>query len=454
MNDSRRAADHAEHPPTASTIRPRAGGRQHYALGVLASIYVLHFIDRQILTVLIEPIKQEFGASDTQMGLLTGLAFALFYALLGVPIARLADSASRRNIIAACCAVWSAFTVVCGQAGSYTTLLLARIGVATGEAGGTAPMISMVSDLYPRAQRPIAMAVLGLGPHIGIVFGLTLGGWIAHHYGWRAAFAWMGAPGILMAVVLFLTVREPKRGTMDEPAARNAVVAATPAKEREKAQTLQQILARPAVWVLLLAVGMAGFVGYGFGSWNVSFLVRTHGMSLQQAGVIAGLTSGTGAIFGTLLAGWLCKHLSARDPAWQLRVPAIGLLLSMIVGWMYCMSPVGAVTQLGSLSIPVIAWFSLGFGFFAPWWTAQSFAAIANLAPPAQRALASSLLVLSVTLIGGGLGPVFTGIVSDALVGGAGDDALRYALVATISMTLIPALLYLAAAPLYRRSIV
>lgn len=452
MSDLRQAADLAAHPPAAAMNPARAGWRRHYALGVLSLIYVLHFIDRQILTVLIEPIKQEFGASDTQMGLLTGLAFALFYALLGVPIARLADRTNRRNIIAVCCACWSAFTVICGQAGSYATLLLARIGVATGEAGGTAPMISMVSDLYPRAQRPAAMAVLGLGPHIGIVFGLTLGGWIAHHHGWRAAFAWMGLPGVLMALVLFLTVREPRRGAMDEPASPKTSRPAT-ASQPEGTQTLRQIVARPAVWMLLLAVGMAGFVGYGFGSWNVSFLVRTHGMSLQQAGVIAGLTSGVGAIFGTLLAGWLCTRLNVRDTAWQLRVPVIGLLLSMIVGLLYCMSPVGAVSRIGTLEIPVVAWFSLGFGFFAPWWTAQSYAAIANLAPPSQRALASSLLVLSVTLIGGGLGPVFTGVVSDALAAHAGHDALRYALAATIAMSLIPALLFLAAAPLYRRAI-
>lgn len=432
----------------------RATSRSHYALAVLSVIYVLHFIDRQILSVLIEPIKREFAASDTQMGLLTGLAFALFYAFLGVPIARLADRASRRDIIAACCAGWSVFTVVCGQANSYLTLLLARIGVATGEAGGTAPMISMVSDLYPRAQRPVAMSVLGLGPHIGVVFGLTLGGFIAQHYGWRAAFVWMGAPGLFMALVLFLTVREPRRGGMDEAPPQPGTAGQASVGQRPRiTQSLRQIIAQPAIWMLLLAVGMAGFVGYGFGSWNISFLVRAHGMSLQQAGAIAGLAGGVGAILGTLLAGWLCKRLSARDAAWQMRVPAIGLALSLIVGLFYCLWPAGSSTQIGSMSIPTVVWLSFAFSFFAPWWTAQSYTAIANLAAPGERAFVSSLLILSITLFGAGLGPVFTGVLSDALSASAGDDALRYALAATVAMTLVPTLLYLAAAPAYRRSL-
>lgn len=436
--------------PQKAADEVRAPASHHYALGVLAIIYVLHFIDRQILTVIVEPIKQEFGASDTQMGILTGLAFALFYAVLGVPIARLSDRANRRNIIAVCCACWSAFTVACGQAGSYFSLMLARIGVATGEAGGTAPMISMVSDLYPRSQRPVAMAVLGLGPHIGVVFGLTLGGWIAQHHGWRAAFTWMGAPGIIMALVLFLTVREPRRGGMDAPAAEP--IAAT-IRDSSLLSALKRILAPPEMRMLLLGVGLAGFVGYGFGAWNVSYLVRTHGMSLQMAGAIAGLAGGVGAIFGTLFAGWLCKRLSVRDAAWQLRVPAIGLALSLVGGLMYSLAPVGGATVIGSLAIPNIAWLSLAFSFFAPWWTAQTYAAITNLAAPAERALASSLIVLSITLFGAGLGPVFTGALSDALSVSAGDNALRFALAITIGLSALPALLYLAAAPAYRRTL-
>lgn len=453
MSEVARRIDHPPVvPPAPATAdsEARAPAHHHYALAVLSVIYVLHFIDRQILTVIVEPIKQEFGASDTQMGVLTGLAFALFYAVLGVPIARLSDRTSRRNIIAVCCACWSAFTVACGQAGSYFSLMLARIGVATGEAGGTAPMISMVSDLYPRSQRPIAMAVLGLGPHIGVVFGLTLGGWIAQHHGWRAAFIWMGAPGIIMALVLFLTVREPRRGGME---ARPAEPVVGNPRDSSLMSAVTRILAPPAMRMLLLGVGLAGFVGYGFGAWNVSYLVRTHGMSLQQAGAIAGLAGGAGAILGTLFAGWLCKRLSVRDAAWQLRVPAIGLALSLGVGLMYCLAPVGGSMAFGSVAIPNIAWLSLGFSFFAPWWTAQTYAAITNLAAPAERALASSLIVLSITLFGAGLGPVFTGALSDALSVSAGGNALRYALAITIAISAIPAALYFAAAPAYRRSL-
>jgi MFS family permease len=416
-----------------------------YALAVLTLIYVLHFIDRQILVVLVEPIKQEFRASDSQMGLLTGLAFALLYAVLGIPIARFADRRSRRNIVAVCCAWWSAFTIVCGQSGSYVALLLARMGVAAGAAGGTAPMLAMVADLFAPARRPLAMSVFGLGPHLGVIVALTAGGWIAQHHGWRTAFVWMGVPGILMALVLLLTVREPVRGAADGLTNLPATDEALSRRDSTTATALR-ILAKRPLGLLLLAVGTAGFVGHGFGAWNVSYLVRTHGLPLQQAGAIAGLAGGTGAIVGMLFAGWLCKRLTSRDAAWQLRVPAIGLLLSLPIGVIYCSVPANIAHPAAWL-----ASLSAAFGFFAPWWTAQTFTAVANLVAPGERALATSLMILSFTIFGGGFGPLFTGALSDALAAHAGADGLRQALAVTVAASAIPAMLYLTAAPSYRR---
>ena len=197
-----------------STSRAQA----HWALAVLTLVYAMNLIDRQIMGVLIEPVKKEFGASDTAMGFLTGLAFAAFYSALAIPFARYADRANRRNFVAWCCMGWSVMTGLCGMAMSFTQLALARMGVAVGEAGGSAPSLSMIADLYPRAQRSRAMSVYMLGPHLGTLFGLGAGAWIAHQYGWRTAFIVMAVPGILAALLLRWTCVEPLRGSLDTPA--------------------------------------------------------------------------------------------------------------------------------------------------------------------------------------------------------------------------------------------
>lgn len=188
------------------------GWRSHYTLGLLLFVYTMSFIDRQIMSILMEPIKQEFQVSDTAMGFLSGLAFALFYSALAVPFGRFADRTNRRNFVAYCCAAWSAMTAVCGMAVGFWSLAFARIGVAVGEAGGGPPSISMIADHYPPQQRGRAMSVYLLGPQIGILLGLTTGGWIAQHYGWRSAFLWMALPGLLAAFMLRFSGIEPTRG--------------------------------------------------------------------------------------------------------------------------------------------------------------------------------------------------------------------------------------------------
>ena len=192
--------------------------RTHLSLLLLGLVYIFSYIDRQAIAILIEPIKREFGATDTMMGLLTGLAFGLLYAGLGVPVGKLADRANRRNIVAVCCTVWSLATMTCGVAQHFWQLLIARMTVAVGEAGGMAPSISMVSDMYPRRQRSLVISLFMMGPHFGVLIGLAVGGWIAQHHGWRAAFLWFGAPGIVLGLLVWLFVREPVRGGFDGPA--------------------------------------------------------------------------------------------------------------------------------------------------------------------------------------------------------------------------------------------
>ena len=205
--------------------RPSSPSLSHYTLLLLLFVYTMSFIDRQIMAILIQPIKEEFGVSDTAMGVLTGVAFALFYSTLAVPFGRYADRANRRNFVAYCCAAWSVMTALCGMATSYATLALARVGVAVGEAGGGAPSISMIADRYPPAQRGRAMSVYMLGPQLGILFGLALGGWIAQHYGWRSAFLWMAVPGVTAALLLRFSGTEPQRGRWESAASRAATAA-------------------------------------------------------------------------------------------------------------------------------------------------------------------------------------------------------------------------------------
>ena len=246
-------------------------------------------------------VKREFQVSDTAMGLLSGLTFALFYSTLAIPFGRYADRANRRNFVAYCCAAWSAMTALCGMAGGYWSLALARVGVAVGEAGGTSPSMSMIADHYPPQLRGRAMGVYWIGPQLGILFGLTLGGWIAHHYGWRAAFLWMGLPGIAVALLLRYTGVEPQRGRWEATAAAGSA--------QEPLRLLLRDLWASKTFVRITLAGlMMGFAGYGIGIWTPAFLVRSHGMTLQGAGAIMGLLGGAMAALVGYGFEWL--HLS------------------------------------------------------------------------------------------------------------------------------------------------
>ena len=339
--------------------------RSHYTLLVLLFVYTMSFIDRQIMGILIQPIKTEFDVSDTAMGVLSGLTFALFYSALAIPFGRYADRNNRRNFVAYCCAAWSAMTAVCGMAVGYWTLALARIGVAVGEAGGGAPSISMIADHYPPAQRGRAMGIYMLGPQLGILFGLTLGGWIAQHYGWRSAFLWMSLPGLLAAVMLRFSGTEPARGNWD---AKDSIQADAPTESLRALAT--DLLRSLAFKRIALASLLMGFSGYGIGIWTSAFLVRSHGMTLQGAGMVMGLMGGLAAAFGAVASGWLSDRLVKRDARWRLGVPALGCLLSIPSGLAFYAMPMGEQWQLGPVLIPHAVGFYMCFGFTAVWWAA------------------------------------------------------------------------------------
>ncbi len=419
---------------------PRVTWRTHLSLALLGLVYIFSYIDRQVIAILIEPIKREFGASDTHMGLLTGLAFGLLYAALGVPVGKLADKYSRRTIVAVCCSLWSLATLACGVAGQFWQLLLARMSVAIGEAGGMAPSISLVSDLYPRERRSLAISVFMMGPHFGVLIGLALGGWIAQQYGWRATFLWFGAPGLLLGALVFLLVREPRRGGFE---AATAPAAEAPAESLWT--QVKRLLAITAFRRLALACGIVGVAGYGYGVWTPSFLVRTHGLSIAQAGLVFGVASGCGAVAGALFSGWACDKLVTRDVRWQLGLPMVGVLLAIPSGMAFFLWPAGAAWTLGTLPVPHALVFALAFGFFASWWPSLSYSATSHMVGAGERSVAAALLNFFITLFGAGAGPLVTGMLSDLLIPRFGTEALRWALVAVMTL-LVPTVVLLAMA--------
>ena len=422
----------------------------HWALAVLTLVYAMNLIDRQIMGVLIEPVKKEFGASDTAMGFLTGLAFAAFYSALAIPFARYADRANRRNFVAWCCMGWSVMTGLCGMAMSFAQLAMARMGVAVGEAGGSAPSLSMIADLYPRAQRSRAMSVYMLGPHLGTLFGLGAGAWIAHQYGWRTAFIVMAVPGILAAVLLRWTCVEPTRGRWDAPVAPETE---TQQPKQPMRQVLLEVWRTPGFAWIAIAGMLFGLAGYGLGIWGTAFLVRTHGLNLRDAGILVGLTGGVAAIVGALASGWLTDKLVARDQRWQMGVPIVGTAIAIPLGLAYLLWPAGEFWQVGALKVPVAMAFGLLFSVFAVWWTAPSYAAITTLVGAHQRATSVAVYNLGLTVCGIGLGPFSVGILSDLLTPAFGALSLRWALVILMGGFVLAMFALILAAKPYARAL-
>ena len=416
--------------------------RTHYALFMLATIYVFNYIDRQLMAILIEPVKLEFGISDTQIGLLSGVTFAVFYTVFGFPLGRLSDRIGRKPVIAFSCMAWSLMTMLCGMAGNFMTLVLARIGVAVGEAGGTAPSVAMVSDLYPANRRSTALSVLMLGSSLGAIVGLGLGGWIAQHHGWRFAFLLIGAPGILLGLILLLTVRTPK------PVVPLSSVALL---QDGWLKTLVELFRMPSFVWLVLTGGVAAIAGYAIGTWSPSFLIRSHGLNMQEAGFLVGVVGGSGATIGTLLCGMLTDRLARRDVAWQIGVPLLGTLISIPFALTYFLWPQGTAFHIGSIAVPQAFLFYSAFSFFGVWWATPCLSAITHLFPATRLAQATAIFVMSMTLLGVGVGPLFVGMLSDFFVPTLGSESLRYALASSVSMLVLASVFLTLALPRYRQ---
>ncbi|MGH6910993.1 MAG: spinster family MFS transporter, partial [Phenylobacterium sp.] len=299
---------------TAASVpaAPATKGYRYLVVIVLAVVYTFNFMDRQIMSILQEPIRKELNLSDTQLGMLTGLAFALFYTTFGVLLAWAADRYKRTWIMAASCAVWSLFTALCGMATNFAQLALSRVVVGIGEAGGSPPSYSLISDYFPPKERGVGLAIYSLGVPIGSMVGAGVGGAIAAAHGWRIAFIAVGLPGLLLALVMLLLIREPKRGGLDPIAA--GATAHDPAPPMMSA--IASFFANRTLVLVAISSGLSAFVGYAMLNWNPSFLMRVKGMSLAEVGAYYSLVLGITGMIGTFGSGWLVDKLSLRDRRW------------------------------------------------------------------------------------------------------------------------------------------
>lgn len=433
--------DTSVHQATAAPHEAYTNRYRYYVLALLTLGYVFNFVDRQVMTILIEPIKMEFGASDTQMGLLSGLAFALFYATLGIPVARLADRWSRRNVLAISMTTWSAVTALCATATGFWHLLLLRIGVGIGEAGGTPPSQSLLADYFPPEKRAFAQGILATAPNIGILVGLFGGALIAEAYGWRSVFLVFGIPGVLLAILIQLTIKEPLK-----------VTASASEEGAGLFSTLGNIFRLPSFAHIMVGVGFTGIAGYGLGVWSPSFLVRVHNMSLVDAGLYLGLIGVFGGGLGTISSGLLVDRLARRDKRWQLWLPAIGIFLALPTQLAFLLWPAEHRLVLGDVDVPFALVFMALSAVFASFWIAPSYAAVQNLVPQYWRTQASALMLLAINLLGMGLGPLLVGMLSD-LLSQFGDSSVRYGLSIGVSLSLVGGIAYLRGSTLYARAV-
>jgi predicted MFS family arabinose efflux permease len=363
-------------------------------LGLPLAIFAANFMDRQIVAILVEPIKRDLILSDTEVGLLYGFAFAALYASAGLPIARLADRGDRARIINWSLVLFSLMTAVCGLVTGYWQLLAARIGVAIGEGGTNPPSHSIISDLYPVERRSTAMAVFSLGPHIGILLGFLIGGWVAQLWGWRLAFVVVGFGGLMLATLCFMLLQEPQhdwaKGTGVQPSG---------------SSVFRSLIGKASLCHLFAGAAVFSMAVYAAFGWLPSFLIRSHGLSTATAGTILALILGLFGGLGTLLGGFLADRLGSRNPAWRLQTVAI----TMIVASFFWAAVFLATNLVAVVILLVVPGGLLGF-YLGP-----TFAMVQSLVNPAMRATAAAFLLLVFNLVGLGAAPLAVGILSDLL---------------------------------------
>ena len=424
-------------------MRQVSAAYRGYVLALLLIIYVFNSVDRQIITILAEPIKQDLGLADWQIGIMTGLAFALFYTVLSIPIAHLADRYDRGRIISICLAIWSLFTALCALSQNFLHLVLLRIGVGVGEAGCSPAALSLINDYVPKEKRPFALSIYAMGAPLGVVIGLAIGGLVAQHWGWRAVLVLAGAPGVILAVITLLTLREirPKGGPI-----------AVAAERETLRETLTQLKSRPTFWLVSVAAGGNTFVFSAVQTFGAPFFLRNHadGIDILAArlerilgitvepigflGIALGLAVGVFGAAGMLLGGAASAYGGRKDERGTLTAPALAVLLSVPL-WL-------TAFMTGNPALALLLWAigsALGLLPVGP-----TYSAVQSVAPPQSRAMAAAISLLIMNLIGAGLGPLFVGVASDVInrAGFGPALGLRYALISTCLLIPIIAALY------------
>jgi len=391
-------------------------GYRNFALGLLTIVYVFNFLDRQIVNILGEAIITDLGLTDTEFGMLSGIAFAAIYATLGMPIARWADAGVRRNIIAIAVAIWSTMTALCGAAQNFWQLFFIRAGVGVGEAGGSPPAHSIISDIFPLSQRATALSVYSLGIYGGSLIGYVAGGYLASEFSWRVAFVVVGLPGLLLALLVRFLIHEPPRGLAES---RTDVAPAT------FSRVLGILRTRKSFRHIALGCALHAFVTYGLSAFMPIFLTRVHAMPIQQIGAILGLVAGIGGMLGTYGGGYLSDKLANRhgERRWHIWVPLISTVVAIPFYWFSLMLADTGFAAAVTWFVPSV----IGGMYLGPCLSTTH-----SLVGLRMRAQASAILFFVLNLIGLGLGPMATGLLSDFLKPEYGNLSIRYALVTMV----------------------
>jgi predicted MFS family arabinose efflux permease len=418
-------------PPFPAAPYARPGTRAWAVLAVLCFVYVLNFLDRQLLSILAKPIQDDLGVTDGQLGLISGLYFALFYCLLAIPVGWLADRSNRVRVLSLACALWSAATVACGLASSYPQLVVARMSVGVGEAGGVPPSYAIVSDYFPPGMRGTALGLFNLGPPLGQALGVAFGASIAAAYNWRSAFISLGVVGIVTAVFVWVFVREPVRGGLDPP-----MDGLAPGAEAPKAafwSTCRKFFSHPVLLRVSLACGATQFITYAVLNFTTLFLMREKGMTLNEVAIYYALLIGISICAGMYTSGRLIDRFAPRSKSAYAYLPAIALTLAIpfFVGFVW--APDWPLA-LAFLAVPT---------FFNYFYLSPAVALVQEEVLPHERVLAGALLLLVMNLIGLGLGPTFVGAASDLFRARYPDHSLQMAFYTLIPFYVLAVLSFL-----------
>lgn len=417
-----------------------SAGYRRYAMVLLLLIYIMNFLDRQVVNILAEPMKNDLDLADWQIGLMSGFAFAIFYTFLGVPIARMAEHKNRPLIIAGALTAWSGFTALCGTAQNFVQLCLYRVGVGVGEAGCTPPAHSLIADYTPKEKRASALAFYSMGVPLGSLLGLAMGGIVADAYGWRVAFFVAGLPGILLAILAAVTLKETRSKL-------KADVEAAKANQPTFKQAMALLATKRTFWLIAFAAAIKAFIGYAHAPFTASFFLRNHAeetaalaatFNLQSVGFLGlaiGLISGLSGAFSSMLGGWMSDKAASKDVRNAMLAPALAALAGVPI---YIL----AVTVDSALAALFILMFHYLIAYF---WYGPVYATTQGIVPPHMRATAAAILLFIINLIGLGLGPLFTGILSDVFAGPMGmgsAEGVRWALIVSAATGVIPFVLF------------